>query len=282
MSATTWPAKTRELRNQYVDSTIWNDFRFRDDEVIVASYMKAGTTWVQQIVMQLVHGGDPGLAVSELSPWLDLRIPPKEEKLSVVEALTQRRVIKTHLPVDALVYSPTAKYIYTARDARDVVWSMYHHHSNANQTYYDLLNHTPGRIGPPIARPSADVLLYWREWLSRDGHPFWPFWDSVRSWWAIRDLPNLLLAHFNDLKRDLPGQMRRIAQFLDARVDPSRWDAVQTYCSFDWMKRNAAQYTPLGGAVWEGGGETFFNKGTNGAGRTCSLRRIARSTRRVR
>ena len=41
-----------------------------------------------------------------MSPWLDLRVPPKEAKLPEVEAQTHRRFIKTHLPVDALVFSP--------------------------------------------------------------------------------------------------------------------------------------------------------------------------------
>ena len=30
------------------------------------------------------------------------------------------------------------------------------------------------------------------------------------------------------------------------------------------MKRNAAKSAPLGGAFWDGGAETFINKGTNG------------------
>ncbi len=32
-----WPRKTRELHNHHFDSTIWNDFRFRDDDIVVAS-----------------------------------------------------------------------------------------------------------------------------------------------------------------------------------------------------------------------------------------------------
>ena len=85
-----------------------------------------------------------------MSPWLDLRVPPKAVKLPVVEAQTHRRFLKTHLPVDALVFSPRAKYIYIGRDARDVVWSFYNHHVNANETWYSALNDTPGRVGPPI------------------------------------------------------------------------------------------------------------------------------------
>ena len=69
------PKKRRELHNHHFDSTIWNDFRFRDDDVVVATYAKSGTTWTQQIVAQLLFGPDPDLEVAEMSPWLDLRVP---------------------------------------------------------------------------------------------------------------------------------------------------------------------------------------------------------------
>lgn len=259
-----WPRKTREMHSHHFDSTIWNDFRFRDDDIIVATYAKSGTTWTQQILAQLLFGPDPDRAVAEMSPWLDIRVPPKAVKLPAVEAQTHRRFLKTHLPVDALVYSPKAKYLYIGRDARDVVWSLYNHHANANQVWYSALNDTPGRVGPPITPPPADVRQYWREWLDGDGYPFWSFWDNVRSWWAIRDLPNLLFLHFNELKRDMPGQMRRIAAFLDIAVDESQWATICEQCSFDWMKKHATKSTPLGGAFWDGGAEVFIHKGVNG------------------
>ena len=259
-----WPVKTREVHSHHFDSTIWNDLKFRDDDIVIATYAKSGTTWTQQMVAQMLHGGDPELAVAELSPWVDLRVPPKQVKLPMVEAQTHRRIMKTHLPVDALVYSPKAKYLYIGRDARDVVWSMYNHHANANQLWYDKLNDTPGRVGPPIERPPADIRQYWRDWMDRDGHPFWPFWENIRSWWQIRELPNLMLVHFNDLKRDMPGQMRRIASFLEIPIDEARWPAIVEYCSFDWMKRNATKSVPLGGAFWDAGADVFINKGING------------------
>lgn len=259
-----WPRKSREFHNHHFDSTIWNDFAFRDDDIIIATYAKSGTTWMQQIIGQMLWGGDPDLQVAEMSPWLDLRVPPKEVKLPLVEAQAHRRFIKTHLPLDALCFSPRARYVYIGRDGRDVVWSMYNHHVNANSLWYEALNDTPGRVGPPIEPPPPDIRQYWRDWMDRDGHPFWPFWENIRSWWEVRDLPNVRLIHFEDLKRDMPEQMRQIAAFLGIAIDESRWPRIVEYCTFDWMKKNAAASVPLGGAFWDAGAEVFINRGVNG------------------
>jgi aryl sulfotransferase len=258
-----WPRKQRELHNHHFDSTMWNDFNFRADDIIIATYAKSGTTWTQQIVGQLVFNGSEEVDVGELSPWLDLRVPPREVKLPAEEAQTHRRFLKTHLPVDALVFSPQAKYIYIGRDGRDVAWSMYNHHANANQAWYDMLN-GPGLVGPPIAKPPQSIRQYFLEWIERDGHPFWPFWENVRSWWAIRHLPNVLFIHFDALKRDMPGEIRRIAAFLDIPVSEERFPAIVEHCTFDYMKAHAAKSAPLGGIFWDGGAATFINKGTNG------------------
>lgn len=258
------PSKTREFHNHHFDSTIWNDLQFRDDDIVIATYAKSGTTWMQQILAQLIFDGAEDLETAEMSPWLDLRVPPKEIKLPMVEAQQHRRFLKTHLPVDALVFSPKARYIYVGRDGRDIVWSMYNHHSKANDAWYDALNNTPGRVGPPIEKPPESVVQYFNDWLERDGHPWWPFWENLRSWWAIRDLPNVMLLHFNELKADMPGTIRRIAAFLDISIAEDKWEMILEHSSFEYMKAHGTRAVPLGGAFWEGGSATFIYKGTNG------------------
>ena len=234
-----WPRKTRELMNHHMDSTVWNDFDFRDNDVVVATYAKSGTTWTQQIVSQLLFKGAEGVPVHELSPWLDLRVPPKDVKLGALAAQTHRRCVKTHLPLDALVFSPNAKYLYVARDGRDVIFSMYNHHSRGNAMWYELLNDTPGRVGPPIYPPDPDINRYFRTWLECDGYPFWSFWENIASWWAARDLPNVRLVHFATLKADLEGEMRRIADFLEVEASAAEWAAMIDHCSFEYMKAHA-------------------------------------------
>ncbi|SPH24728.1 Glycolipid sulfotransferase [Defluviimonas aquaemixtae] len=264
ISEARYPTKTREMHSHHFDSTIWNDLSIRDDDIIIATYAKSGTTWMQQIVSQLIFQGEEGLPVAEMSPWVDLRVPPKEVKLPLIEAQTHRRFLKTHLPVDALVFSKRARYLYIARDGRDVIWSMYNHHANANDAWYEALNDTPGLVGPRIEPPPASKEDYFKTWLDEDGAPFWSFWDNLSSWWAIRHLPNVRMVHFADLKADMEGEIGRIAEFLDIDVSPEVMERVKKHCSFEYMKANATASVPLGGAFWDGGAETFIHKGVNG------------------
>jgi aryl sulfotransferase len=270
-----WPVKTREIHNHHMNSAVWNDFKFRDDDIVIATYGKSGTTWMQQIVAQLLFDGAEGIELSHLSPWIDLRVVPPEA-IAGLANIPHRRFVKTHLPVDALVFSPKAKYLYIGRDGRDALWSLYNHHANANENFYQAINQTPGRVGPPLDPPSAPVDDYFRRWLAEDGFPFWPFWENVRSWWAVRNLPNVKLVHFNDLKKDLTGSIRDIAAFLEIPINEAKLPLIVTHCGFDYMKAHAAQVTPLGGALWNGGATTFINKGTNGRWRdTLTPRDIA-------
>ncbi len=259
-----WPVKSAELHSHHFDSTMWNDFKFRDSDVVISTYAKSGTTWVQQIISQLIFNGEEGLQVADMSPWIDLRVPPREVKLPAVEAQLHRRFIKTHLPVPNLNFSPIAKYIYIGRDGRDVLFSLYNHHVTANDFWYEALNDSPGLVGPRIGKPAESIVDYYHQWLDGDGFPFWSLWDNVSTWWDIRHLPNVMLLHFNDLKADMPGQIRKIASFLDISIDESKWEDILKHCSFNYMKAHATASVPLGGAFWEGGAQTFINKGING------------------
>jgi hypothetical protein len=81
----------------------------------------SGTTWTQQIVAQLIFAGADGLDVADMSPWVDLRVPPKDVKLPQVEANDSPPLPQDPSAGDALVFSPQAKYIYVAATA--ATWS---------------------------------------------------------------------------------------------------------------------------------------------------------------
>ena len=258
-----YPQKVREHQHHLLDSKIWNAFTFRDDDIIIGTYSKSGTTWVQQIVAQLLWKGAEHINVNALSPWLDCAFPSQEERLAQVEAQTHRRFLKSHLPVDTLAFSPRAKYLYIARDGRDVLWSLYNHHRKFKKDVIRSIDGAPWRVGPPLGDAPASVLHYFRNWLAHDGAPWWPYWEHIRSWWAIKDLPNVMLLHFARLKADMSAEIRRIAAFLDIAIDENVWDAILKHCSFQYMKTHGAITVPFAGELWEGGVSTFMHKGNN-------------------
>ena len=261
-----WPKKVREMQRFCIDSTYWNDFKFRDDDIIIATWAKSGTTWLQQIIANLIFNGETeGMPVGDMSPWLDFRLPPLEAKLPEVEAQTHRRFLKTHLPLDAFPYQKQVKHIYIGRDGRDCCWSMYNHHLHLNDVLYDGLKSLPQPWDPVIEPPhTADLREYYLDWFYKDGFPFWPFWENVRTWWTARNLPNMYFLHYQNLKDDMEGQMRKIADFLEIPIDESKWEKIVYHCTFDYMKENATLSTPLGGAIFDGGAAVFVNRGENG------------------
>jgi aryl sulfotransferase len=258
-----WPAKTAEFQDPHMDSTRWNDFVYREGDIVIGTWAKSGTTWLQQIVSQFVFDGAEGIPVLEISPWLEYRPVPIDSMFSMLETQQHRRFLKTHLPADVITSSPLAQYIYVARDGRDALWSWYEFHCSYTDSIYQAVNETVGRIGPPFPRPGPDVIEYFHHWLDGNGYPAWPFFSNIQSWWNVRDQPNVLLLHFNNLKSDLDGEMRKIGNFLNFEVDGANWAKLVEHCTFDYMSKNADQLTPRLATRFTDGARSLINKGTN-------------------
>jgi aryl sulfotransferase len=122
-------------------------------------------------------------------------------------------------------------------------------------------------VGPALLKPPADPRQYFLDILENDEQDSvaLPFWKTIRGWYAARDLPNLLLVHFNDLKADLSGEIQRIAEFLDIEADEATLNKVREHCTFDYMKAHAVEVSPPQSDIaFENGADTFVNKGSNG------------------
>src|SRR6185437_7728934 len=59
-----------------------------------------------------------------------------------------------------------------------------------------------------------------------------------------RQLANLHLLHYRDLRLDLESEMRRLADFLDIRVDAERWSALLDAAEFSAMQARADDLAP--------------------------------------
>ena len=85
----------------------------------------------------------------------------------------------------------------------------------------------------------------------------------LASWWPLRRKGFAYFVHHNDLKADLEGEMRRLADFLDIEVPEDLWPATIERCGLSEM-REQARGTGRIEMVFENGADSFFHKGTNG------------------
>lgn len=256
--AIAWPEKEGEHLNIVADSTRWNGFVFRDGDVVVATYGKSGTTLTQHILAQIILGPDPDLygAAEHVSPWVDFRHSPQNREIA--DALTGRRILKTHLARQHLPISPKALYIVVCRDLRDVAWS-YHNHLKGLRPEFGAAKTDDGQ---PRSDVADDVRAYYHAFLDGAGQnqPFWPF---MQGWWDVRGLPNVLLVHYADIIGDMPREIARLAAFIDAPLDDAKLSAILPLCTLEHM-RTIATDDPLMNRAFKEGARTFFNKGTNG------------------
>jgi aryl sulfotransferase len=269
------PQRRREYRSYIFDSRNWDRFVPRDGDVVISTSYKSGTTWMQNIVLHLLFRDGDVPAVSAVSPWLDNTHLTLDEALERLERQRHRRVIKSHLPLDVIPYYPEVRYIVVVRDARDVFMSFWNHTSSYTEETYARNNDPATCHGPPMPRCSSDILVFWDEWINRgwfagesEGYPHSANLAHTQSWWEFRHVDNILFVHFNDLLADLPGEIGRIAAYLDiplAGEEPAR---LAERLDFAAIKRNPARAAPMvpeaAGSIFTGGLETFFFKGTNG------------------
>ena len=247
-------------RTAVFDNRRWAGFDPRPGDVFVCTPPKCGTTWMQTIVASLLWPDDDAPApVLELSPWIEFEAFPIADVLDRLAAQRHRRFIKTHTPADGIPLFPDAKYVFVARDGRDAFMSMCNHLERFRDEVRDGLN---ARVADENVMPmppwGGDVHAFFQLWL-----PLLGLLEHVASFWRHRRDANVLLVHYGDLKADLAGEMRRVAEFLDVDVPEAAWPAVVERCTFEGMRRRADRIGPFE-IFFKGGAEGFLFQGTNG------------------
>jgi hypothetical protein len=205
------------------------DFRPRADDIFVVTYPRSGTTWTQMILYQLTTDGRMDFAhITEVCPWFERALKAGRD----LDSLPGPRVFKSHLKYRRVPKGP-CKYIYVARDGKDVAVSYYHFY-RSHMGY------------------KGNFDEFFEKFL--DGDVSYGLWlRHVAGWWAHRADSNVLFLRYEDLLYDLPGSLHRIADFCSLDVAPERFPGILERCSFAFMKAHEAQFDPLLEILWERG-----------------------------
>ena len=166
---------------------IANEFVIHDNDIFVVTFPRSGTTWTEQIVHLLVNNGEQGSQVlTEAVLWLET-IPNRVEDFGAFQKVTDhRRLFTSHLPYVLMpdLDGTTAKYIYVARNPKDVAISYYYHDMSKGGyegTWEDHFN----------LFLNGEVM-------------FGSYFDHVLSWWEAsqRQSENILFLKYEDLLND--------------------------------------------------------------------------------
>ena len=271
----------RKLRRSHTfvwDSKRWDGFVFRDDDIIISTPPKCGTTWTQMICAQLIlQQPDLPLPLDRLSPWIDMLTRARTEVFADLEAQTHRRFIKTHTPLDGIPNDPTVTYICVGRDPRDVALSMDRHIDNmdigafveARERAAAIDGIELGPLNPPRPRPDGERDGFWR-WVDDDtpsteiGSTLRRTVEHVQTFRAAGDDLDIVSLHYDELKADLEGQMRQLAAHLGIEVDEDRWPRLVQAATFESMRSKADTTVPGGGREQWIDPAKFFSRGTSG------------------
>ncbi|MCL4204564.1 MAG: sulfotransferase domain-containing protein [Pirellulaceae bacterium] len=196
-------------------------------DIFVVTQMKCGTTWMQQLVYELLTRGQADLVKADrtlgsVSPWLESVRGVSVEEAPWLGTSRPARLIKTHLPASLCPFSPQARYIYVVRQPVSCFASC-----------CDFLNVNLQMFAPPpdeIERWFCSSEMWWTAWP-----------EHVAGWWhRSRNHDNVLLVHFERMKQDLHGEAERIARWLNLEpLEPAELELVLRHCGYSWMRDHA-------------------------------------------
>jgi len=236
LSATVTPEELEDLYNYPLDR--------RDTWVVTPP--KCGTHWAQEMVWLLANDLDYEGAKTPLVPdrWNFIDISALLDKQFMAEAMKQHigdiqsgqgalsmtgdpnrpspRFVKSHLPMS--MNNPrlldTCKVVYVARNPKDAAVSAYHH-----CRLWKIHNFT------------GDLELFVKYFM--DGNIFeLPVIEHMIEAWNLRHHPNICFIFFEDMKRDLRSQIRRVAEFLGKSYSDEQVDKLASHLHIDNFKNN--------------------------------------------
>uniref|UniRef100_A0ACB8EVQ7 Uncharacterized protein n=1 Tax=Sphaerodactylus townsendi TaxID=933632 RepID=A0ACB8EVQ7_9SAUR len=203
------------------------NFEARPDDLVIATYPKAGTTWTQEIVDLTLARGNMEKAshipVHLRIPFLEIcSVPPFPSGLDLLVDAPSPRVIKPtyHSSFSRKAFRKNCKIIYVARNAKDNLVSYF---------FFDRMNLTQPEPGP------------WDGYVKKfmEGEVAWGSWyDHVRRYWDERQNHRILYLFYEDMKEDLAREIRRVKDFLEVDLSEDIVQKIAHHTTFQAMKAN--------------------------------------------
>lgn len=228
-----------------------SQFKFRSDDVVIATFPRSGTTVTQEIVWQIINHdiikkGEKYGSLMQRVPFLEMDfafkgINGKPNSIDSLQTWTKQRLIKTHLPYSFIkdeFENTNPKMIIVMRNPKDNVVSCYN--------FY---------CGHEIIKSNIPFAEYWKSYMTGESVNG-DFRDFHLQWWSLRERENILIVRYEDIVQQPFQQIRSIALFLGYDLSAEKIDAIVFNTTFDAMSKNEHVNVPL-----KNGSDKFLRKG---------------------
>ncbi|XP_061394230.1 sulfotransferase 1 family member D1-like [Musca vetustissima] len=205
------------------------NYEVRKDDVFVCTFIKCGTTWMQETAWLLLNNLDfeksKQIAQTLRSPFIDFHgiIPTAPNPIEYSKTLSSPRLLKTHMPANLVpkqIWEQKTKVIYVARNCKDVVVSSYHFAKNLRLWSGD-------NIEDFVNDFINDDILYCN------------YWTHIIDFWKMRNEENIFFTTYEEMKRDLGSVVQRLCTFLGRpQLTAEELPKTLEYLSFGQMKVN--------------------------------------------
>lgn len=195
------------------------EFGESDNDMIVSTFSKSGTTWMQMILYQLTTHGDMEFDhLFDISPWVYY-----SALREVAPACTpQPRIIKSHDRYGRFSKGRRGRFIFVLRDGHDVCLSLFHHRRN-------------------FKRYDGSFEQHVEDFLSGTEYNWF---DHIRPWLENNARLPIIYVRFEDLKRDFTATVEQLADACGIPVTEATMARVLERCSFGYMKHHEARFAP--------------------------------------
>lgn len=191
-----------------------------ENDVFLVSFPKSGTTWLLNIVFYIMGENKEGVRVDDVVPWLDCdpyNIKPPGEQ----------RYFKSHVPFSWIPYNKDSKYIYVARNPKDVAVSF----------YYFLENMQDQVIG--YKKENNILMSEFIDYFAEERVLYGSWWSHVLDWYnASLKYDNILFITYEDLSSDVVSVIKKIGQFLNKGTTDLMAETIAKSCDFKIMSKD--------------------------------------------
>uniref|UniRef100_A0A3P8UIQ0 Sulfotransferase n=1 Tax=Cynoglossus semilaevis TaxID=244447 RepID=A0A3P8UIQ0_CYNSE len=204
-------------------------FPFQDQDILIVSYPKSGTTWVQEMVTLICSRGDPSLTQSvpnwARAPWLE------------------------HYYCASVLGAASLRSSLHFRNPKDVVVSFYHFHKMANFL------------------PEAETFEEFLKKFLMGTLSYGSWFDHVKGWTCqTATLENLLHLTYEEMKQTTyKTNIIKVSSFLQHPLLEEEVNNCVQHCSFSSMKNNnMVNYTLVSDHIMDHSKGCFMRKGKTG------------------